>query len=681
MANKRDADGVIGTIERLTGMVPCPEFLRTALNKYLECDAVFPGAVDRTGKKVRGTLQSPGTDALVVNVLELDQLFRGNTTLVARIVRGEVGAEELSEKLQAALAEYKRRADTYARWSDRETALRAALTGGSLNLREARLDIPRGAGAQLADAHGSSGFALRAIATLEESEERGRLARPTADEYVERADAYLALGDPVRADAHAVQALSVNKAHPRAWFIRVTIALQRRGLALQQMRHHEMIAQEAAEPLSSQERWAREMAGEASGRAATQQQKLAEILPKALVHWPTSGQRRFEQPEMRTQVRDLFIDLVFASATTGLHRHLKPQDLYRVNGLDAEWQLEVSTQPFLAMGTSGAESHPLNEGELQALEMLFREQEVASPWYFHPLDQSSLARELKLLHLRRIAGSEGYAGHWSAMKESVEAASADARERCILSSPTMARFWHLQFAHNEGEQGVFASLAKFESDRAASYGNACSARMLQQYALFFHQQFARKKYAVCSRICALAGVNAASMNRVAPGVPNLAHPYSDAIQMPIGVSLYWEYLSAVSAVYAIACGSYLQGDVELILDAERFLAAFKDTDACFWIESEEYEDGGGEDWPAAPYGADLRDVRIWKAALRRIVDEANADIRHELLDGLIARLEQRGDAGAPITGSLIEHLQDPHGGSVPAATMYVQWARSAGTSG
>jgi hypothetical protein len=48
MARKKASDGVVATIERLTGKIPCPMYLRQILNKYLYQEELFEGA--KSGK-------------------------------------------------------------------------------------------------------------------------------------------------------------------------------------------------------------------------------------------------------------------------------------------------------------------------------------------------------------------------------------------------------------------------------------------------------------------------------------------------------------------------------------------------------------------------------------------------------------------------------------------------------
>ena len=124
MGNKKKSDGVIATIERLTGQTPCPVFLRNSLNKYIYEEALFEDArKGRAGKSKRqGKLIQGETDALVMNVLNLDQVFNGATTAVVRIVSGEVEGKELEEMLERATAELQRRFDAYGYWELPETS-------------------------------------------------------------------------------------------------------------------------------------------------------------------------------------------------------------------------------------------------------------------------------------------------------------------------------------------------------------------------------------------------------------------------------------------------------------------------------------------------------------------------------------------------------------------------------
>ncbi|OQW87335.1 MAG: hypothetical protein BWK72_14110 [Rhodoferax ferrireducens] len=55
--------------------------------------------------------------------------------------------------------------------------------------------------------------------------------------------------------------------------------------------------------------------------------------------------------------------------------------------------------------------------------------------------------------------------------------------------------------------------------------------------------------------------------------------------------------------------------MSLLHDAQRHCAAFEKSERCFWVFSEEYEGGGGEDYEVAPYNVDLRDRRVWLTAI------------------------------------------------------------------
>jgi hypothetical protein len=82
--------------------------------------------------------------------------------------------------------------------------------------------------------------------------------------------------------------------------------------------------------------------------------------------------------------------------------------------------------------------------------------------------------------------------------------------------------------------------------------------------------------------------------------------------MPLHQTRYWEYLSAVAAVEQRKQGGEISAQAQAILAAEgRWRKAFSEQAKCFWTASEEYEEGGGDDWPEPPYGIDLREPESW----------------------------------------------------------------------
>jgi len=196
MSLKKESGGVQATIERLTGKRPCPQYLRAALNKYLN-SPLFQGS-RRPGQKIPQKQALQGADTLVMNALNLDQVFQGDTKTVTNIITKEISEVALRRKIEAAEGEIRRRFDTYGYWVQRIDALKSVLLDQSVDLKTVRLDARLAAMPAVGSLSQPTPFALRAIQQLEHIEERGRLAQPSANEYAEQADAYLSLGDFIR---------------------------------------------------------------------------------------------------------------------------------------------------------------------------------------------------------------------------------------------------------------------------------------------------------------------------------------------------------------------------------------------------------------------------------------------------------------------------------------------------
>lgn len=194
MSRTKENAGVAATLERLTGQNPCPEFLRNSFRKYLKGDGSPFRVEGRRRPSEKERLAAPGADTLALNILELDEAFRGDTRTVTRIIGGELTPKELTQSLDFAEAEIHRRFDIYEKWVRRFADLKTLLADQSIDLRTVRLDERlRTANSSTDRPYVRRPFAMRAIQELERVEERGRIGRLSAREYAEQADAYMAL--------------------------------------------------------------------------------------------------------------------------------------------------------------------------------------------------------------------------------------------------------------------------------------------------------------------------------------------------------------------------------------------------------------------------------------------------------------------------------------------------------
>lgn len=640
MGNKKKSDGVIATIERLTGQAPCPTFLRNSLNKYLYEGALLEGASKgrASKKKVQGKLIQGETDALVMNVLNLDQVFNGATTAVVRIVSGEVEGKELEEMLDRAGAELQRRFDAYGYWVQRVEQLKKILGEGNVDLKKVRLDQLIKTPSDASVSSHQNPFALRAFQQLERIEEKGRLGAPTVAELVEQADAYLALGDMRRATAKACSALEVDKTNARAWFIRVMAGLQARNAALRQMRHQEMVAQEIAEPMSAHEVWAREMASEEQGKAADCQQALNKILPQALLHWPRAfaGSRSYEHGRERHVVRDLFINAIFAKVAGP---QAFPRNYY-LNGLEAEWKFRRENSDLSSImwePDPEAVSAPLDSVELQALQLLLQERDNPSAQSYESIWEPGIGREFKLLHLRWALKLDGYTEHWLQFKDLNSLRRPQSFEDEVLGDALMSRLWQVHVVLNDGWVGANAAIESWTVRTLAEREERSDQHRLRQYAWLYHHRYVRSDSSACADIARSAQALVEKLGDRFDYLSSMDCPDDESVWMPICSSLYWKYLE-VLAVQKMSPTQVGEDGLAMLLEAESIAESFHDVYKCFWRQVDMYEGGGGEEFEIPPYGIDLRDTDPWLQAAVAYLADGGESPSSDALASLVTKL-------------------------------------------
>lgn len=447
MARKKASDGVVATIERLTGKTPCPEYLRQALNKYLYQEHLFEGAKSGNagGTRKLGRMHSPDTDNLVRNLLDLDALFRGETNTVKEVVTRTITEDELQQKLTEAEHTMQQRIDIYRYWLDRVASARKVLADPNVNLKSDRLDEKLSV-AMRDGTRAIPPFALHALWVQEASESKGRTGLPSATEYVERADAYLALDDLVHAERNACCALEQDKACARAWFIRVAIALRRRQSAMRTFNQKRMEAQECAEPLSAHERWAMEQADEAACDAWQHQRSLDAILPQAVLHWPRRNGRR-DHADLWKQVRNLFVDRMFLIAVHDVQRAGTRQQWAYLNGLEPEWELEHRQNPYASsIGLTG--SSPFTAEETQAIAGLLAEYDGKPRLFFDIIEKNRIATDFRLFHLRYVMRMDGCDAHWARLQTAVGESPMGWQADYLMRDTDVAKLWQMHFCRN-----------------------------------------------------------------------------------------------------------------------------------------------------------------------------------------------------------------------------------------
>lgn len=608
----RDPNGVIATLERITGQSPLPRDVRDTANKYLRSKELYPklgGSLDTNS----GKLGRPGSHDLLLNALTLDQIFRGDTKSVVRLLRGEVERPELLKQCADAREDIARRARIYTYWSQRMSSVEAALQETDLQTQalEPLLKV---------DADGSSGvhepvgpLALRAVRTLEQIELRSSLKGPTAADLVEQAEAYLSLSDFDTAEARAARAIGLEPANARAWFIRVVAALKRRDTHVATARRHRMEAVEIAEPTSAHERSAHEWADDAGIAAADSQQALDEIVPQALLHWPKASQGRYEHHDWRRTLSQLLVEQAFEKVRVGGYLG-ESRRAFELNGLDLEWRLKLDAPELPRVSGEARPKCPLVQPEVDALSVLFDEHERHGHWVF-PLGRGEVhALDLQLLHLRWVLGNGGYERHWQRASSEIRRMHPESFYGAILSSPTLAPLWFSHCVRHDGIDSARSAMKAWTRRALDASRERSALRALEIEALAYHHQFARDDYAGCVATCS------AATELLSGGIRTSAAyclPFEPQISIPITNALYWQYLTALAALMMGARGLALPPRaIEVLEEADHWQEAFRADDGCFWTFSEEYEGGGGEDYLVPAYDVDLRIADNWQNPTR-----------------------------------------------------------------
>ncbi|CAL60717.1 Hypothetical protein HEAR0507 [Herminiimonas arsenicoxydans] len=549
-----------------------------------------------------------------MNALYLDQLLNGDTAVVLKIMKGDIGEDELGKLLAVAESEVARRAEIYTYWQQRMSAVQSVLKPGLIDYKKQSLESVIGQCQQAIPIKKVDTFALRAVRQLERIEQRGRLSGPSADELVEQADAYLALNDLVRAQAKAKAAVEIEKHHPRAWFIRVIVALKQRNSAHGKMRHYQIEATEIAEVISAHESMAHHLADEFAIEASERQEALDQLVPDALLHWPTRGRGQFDHPEWRAVVRDLLLAQVFRKVVLGGELYYS-QMAFSLNGFEPEWHLKYdSVELFRSYDFVTDEDLPLSAVECKALRLLFEEHARYRSTFFGFENTDMLARDFQLLHLRWILRDAGYTQHWENWSQDVASYPSTSFELSILRNAVLGPLWVSHQARNGGTSSIFQILSRWQDCASKRRREQINERVLASLLIVCHHQLARSDFAGCWQTCSEA-------ERLVDGKNNFgfgfAHPMEPMIMIPAKNARYWHYVKALTVVKAKYSGIVLDDEMtDMFNNAEYWRQEFSDQKTCFWNCSEEFEDGGGEEYLVAPYDIDLTDISNWEVPTR-----------------------------------------------------------------
>lgn len=427
----------------------------------------------------------------------------------------------------------------------------------------------------------------------------------------------------------------------------MSVLLRLRNGALRDMQRHQMASTEFADPGSAHEACEREEAARFAGIAHKHHAEMARVLPQALLHWPRSNGQHWDHEDKRAVVRNLFISQAFSAVLNGGDLDGCSQARWQANGFEPEWRLMYES---LFRHWSGERTRPLLDDEYRkALTLVMAEQDDSPTWgLFEGPGSSLLARDLKLLHLRRTLGLPGYEAHWAAWRSLAQDLSALCLEEEILRDPLLSRVWQSHEIANSGPDGPQALLARWRDAVRLRAAAGHDERLLEQLALLFHHHFCRRQFDA-GRVLARQA-QALACHPHASGVP---HPFEDNVRVPLHSTLYWRWLEALCTLEMLADKptSHDAAAIELLLQAHELRAAFAAApDECQWQASQEYEEGGGEEWLEPPYGEiDLTEPQRWLAAISAALSDPALEpaTRYEF-DAVTTALAQAGPPGARV---------------------------------
>lgn len=340
-----------------------------------------------------------------------------------------------------------------------------------------------------------------------------------------------------------------------------------------------------------------------------------------------------------------------------------------LNGLGPERELELARLKSegmapLAQHSNVAEDRiPFGEAELAVIRQIIIERDKSPECFFDPRDSFKLAKEFKLVHLRWLLKQDGYEKHWEYLSRRMAEYPAQWLEMRILRDRVLGRLWQAHTILNGGEEEAVAALEQWKRKSAAASDEQRKATLIEQYALLFHHQFARKRFASCAQIARLAGaIVSENDNGIGRRLGAISHPYQEMVTMPVGHPLYWRYLEAQSSLESLNDDSGPdESSIALLFDAEALSTSFRSVDDCFWRQFEEYEGGGGDDYERAPYDIDLRDTEPWRLAIEALLRKVPTTDRADLLAALAAKLAtaDRPFAPEPLVFDVFPGLSEP----------------------
>lgn len=624
MARPKNPNGVQAKIEKLIES-PCPEELRTTLSHYLDKTSLFKNHIvtseTLSGSERKSREFKPGIDAdnLICNVLLLHQILK-DTQVVSEVIDGTIDNDYLKKILRKSEDELRKRFEAYAYWIYRISSLKKVLQEKTCNFSEDNLEDALQIEVGGIAISKNDPFILRAVRNLEELEESGRLNNPTAESYAEKAEAMLSLGFLDQADEYAASAIKIDETCSKAWFIRTVVALEGRKRAGNDY-FNARLRGEDAEALSSEERWAEEMMEMASNEAELYEQRLREIIPRSILHWPKEPDSpSFNHDSRRIFARDIFVDMMFRAVhPLRSRRNIETKQVYAIHGMLEDYLSEAEDFPWVSNDPPPLAKVSLVEGfERDALEIVFAERDESLSrgfGFYHWNDDAVLIKDLKLLHLRYVTRNSSYVDHLRKFFDLVDQAVSSKFGTMFVFNPWINKIFTTHLVRLYGDDKASDVISDWSKKYESEVQSRGAEIILNRLRALFHHHFVRSNFASCIRVARQALLIPESSSCWI-GVQD--HTCQDGESRVLDRH-FWTYLLVRSAIEEYKVNNSPGEEVIKALLAVERPREYFERDESFCISLEYSDDATIYYIP--PYGESLMETSEWKDSLFRACNE------------------------------------------------------------
>lgn len=625
MANKRQSNGILDTLQRLFGS----DEQRSLLSKYVS-SGIFKHHLVQSKKTI--FIRSNECDNLIKNVLALDVIL-GSQNEVIKVIKGEMSSSLIKERLHQERLKLDTKFKAYGYWLNRIPSLQALLNS-EFDFQTAAIedklssDVPNDFLSQ------SSPYALRAVRLLEKVEEDGRLSKLNSQQLSDKAWALYRLGLYEQAVDIAYVTTAEDPSCSECWML-LAINLQREQRDASEERSRYALERENAEPLSAHESWAEEMESDAADKYVSAKDKERKVIFPALLHWPKdekSPRSGFKYPENRQAIRKACIEWLFTliSPSNGFCHNIDLSKSYEINGLGPEhemWRKEHSFMNFTHR--SNLPPIDLSDIELQVAEIALSELKNPLDW-IQPFTLQSMTLRLKLLHIRFVLNLGDYQQVRDQFLEDLRIFSTNEALKLIhnhnLFSALITHLSSNGFADLQKYLKCIGAGLKSEVDDKTSLIELNFLRKSYDHA------FVRDQYDNCLDVATQALEYIRKHGDKRPR--DLSNKPTDTKSNNLSEK-FWQYLALRAGVLIKQNDDNVELIKSTLLSIEHPAEYFNDESAYMVVESDEFED-----WYSPPYGDSIITNGEWLNALKSIAEYSDLSEKETLLtQKIVSNLE------------------------------------------